>query len=317
MWFKRKIKNRRLGRDFVLDVRLRSSQIRAARARMAAVALGAVFATVFGVFLLWRAWEWGLDQLVYDNPAFAIQTIDIQTDGIIATEQLRRWAGVRLGQNLLGLDLARVKRDLELVSAVRSVSVERILPHALRIRVTEREPLAQTLLPRRRPGGGIEEGVYELDEDGCVMLPLDPQQRAMAPPQPPESLPIIRVPNSLQLQPGRTNESPQVQAAIQFIVDFERSPMAGLVEIKRIDATAGDVLVVTTGEGSEITFGLSGFEQPLRHWQRIFEFGHKQNMAIATLDLAVTNLIPVRWLEASAVLTTSPRPMRTSRKKHV
>ena len=51
MWNKRASKNRRLGREFVLDVKLRSSQVRAKRFRMAAVALGSIFAAVAAVFL--------------------------------------------------------------------------------------------------------------------------------------------------------------------------------------------------------------------------------------------------------------------------
>jgi cell division septal protein FtsQ len=152
MWLQRKSKNRRLGREYVLDVKLRSSQVRAARVRMFAVSLGVLFATVFGLYLLWRTGEWALDRLVYDNKAFAIQDIDVQTDGVIGVDQLRRWMGVKPGQNLLALDLARVKRDLELVPLVQSVSVERILPRTLRVRVVEREPLAQINVPRPKPG---------------------------------------------------------------------------------------------------------------------------------------------------------------------
>jgi hypothetical protein len=317
MWFRRKQKNRRLGRDFVLDVRLRSSQIRAARARMAAVALGVVFATVFGVFLVWRAGEWALNRLVYENKAFAIETIDIQTDGIIAADQLRRWAGIRPGQNLLSLDLARVKRDLELVSFIRSVSVERVLPHALRIRVTERTPLAQVHVPRRRPAGGIENGIYELDDDGYVMLPLEPRQCSAAPAQPPDSLPVITIPNSLAVQPGRPIESGQVRAALQFLLAFERSPMSGRVDVQRIDTAEPEVLVVTNSDGSEITFRLSGFDKSLAYWQRAFEYGQKINRAIGTLDLAVTNNPPLHWLEASAAPVATPKSPRNSRKKHV
>ena len=122
MWRKRKPKNRRLGREQVLDVKLRSSQVRAARTRVTALSLGAVFATVFGLYLLYRGGDWALNRLVYENKAFAIQEIDVQTDGVIAVDQLRRWAGVKPEENLLALDLARVKRDLELVPLVQSVS---------------------------------------------------------------------------------------------------------------------------------------------------------------------------------------------------
>ena len=50
---------------------------------------------------------------------------------------------VGLENNLFALDLSRVKRDLELVPAIESADVERILPHTLKICVTEREPIAQ------------------------------------------------------------------------------------------------------------------------------------------------------------------------------
>src|ERR1039457_240090 len=125
MWFKRKPKNRRLGREQVLDVKLRSSKVRAARTRMTAVSLGVVFATVFGLYLAYRGGEWLLNRLVYENRAFAVEEIDVQTDGIIPVDQLRRWSGIKLEENLLALDLGRVKRDLEMVQIGRASCRER------------------------------------------------------------------------------------------------------------------------------------------------------------------------------------------------
>src|SRR5262249_34242474 len=120
--FNRKHKNRRLGREYVLDVKLRSSQVRAARVRLAAWTLGGAFLVVFGVYLTWRTSSWVLDRLIYENKSFAIENIDVQTDGVIAIDQLRRWAGVHVGQNLFALDLAQVRRDLLLVSLIQSAS---------------------------------------------------------------------------------------------------------------------------------------------------------------------------------------------------
>ena len=232
MWLRRKAKNRRLGREQVLDVKVRSSQVRAARTRLMAISLGAVFTTVFGLYLLYRAGDWALDYLVYENKAFAIQEIDVQTDGAIAVDQLRRWAGVKLEQNLLALDLARVKRDLELIPLVQSVSVERIPPHTLRIRITERKPIAQVNVPQPRANGGLELSVYQLDADGWVMLPLGAHQRATPPNPPDDPLPVLGGINASALQPGRRLAAPQVLAALQLLVAFEQSPMAGLVDSK-------------------------------------------------------------------------------------
>jgi hypothetical protein len=61
------------------------------------VALAVTFGTVFGLYLFWRTGEWALDKFVYENAEFAIQRIDVQTDGVIAPDQLRRWSGVKLG----------------------------------------------------------------------------------------------------------------------------------------------------------------------------------------------------------------------------
>ena len=43
--------------------------------------------------------------------------------------------------------------------------------------------------------------------------------------------------------------------------------MQGLVDLGRIDVTAADVLVIKTGQGSEITFGLNDLEQQLLRWR--------------------------------------------------
>ena len=73
MWFKREKKNRRLHRGHLLDVKLRSDQVRATRTRLAAIAFGVLFGTVFGLYLFWRSGEWALDKFVYENSEFAIQ----------------------------------------------------------------------------------------------------------------------------------------------------------------------------------------------------------------------------------------------------
>jgi len=319
MWFKRKPRNRRLGREQVLDVKLRSSQVRAARTRMTAISLGTLFAAVFGLYLLYRTGEWALDRLVYENQAFAIEEIDVQTDGVIAVDELRRWAGVKAGVNLLALDLARVKRDLEMVPLIQSVSVERILPRTLRICITEREPIAQVNLPRLRPTGGVRVAVYHLDAEGWVMLPVDPRQRATPASPPGDALPVVAGVNAGELQPGRRIAAPQAQAALRLITAFDQSPMAGLVDLRRVDVSSPEVLVVTTGQASEVVFGLNDLDRQMRRWHTIFELGQQRSNAIATLNLAVTNNIPLRWLEASAVPPAAPKPAKPlrSKKKHV
>ena len=178
MWLRRKQVNRRLGRVHVLDVKLRSDQVRRARVRRGVLALGVTLVTAFGLYVLWRAGDWALNILVYQNPAFAIGAVEVQTDGVIAAAELRRWANVKPGDNLLALDLVRLKRDLERIPFIATVSVERILPKTLRLRVTEREAVAQVKVEQTRAGGGVDVRVFHLDSEGYVMPPMTPRQRA-------------------------------------------------------------------------------------------------------------------------------------------
>jgi cell division protein FtsQ len=311
-WRKRKTTNRRLGRVRVLDVKLRSSQVRAARARRAIIALGVSFGAVLGIYALWCLGGFALNKLVYENRSFAIRQVDVQTDGVISPEQLRRWSGVRTGQNLLALDLPQVKRSLEMVPVIESVSVERILPGTLRLRVREREPVAQVELPVPRAGGGFDLKVYQLDANAYVMLPLDPRQRAVPATQADEQLPLILGINASDLQPGRKLESAQVQAALKWIDAFESSSMANIVELRKIDVLSPEVLVVTTGEGSEVTFGLENFDSQLLRWQKIQEETARLNKTIATLNLAVADSTPLRFSDAAAS-PSAPKPIKPQR----
>ena len=230
-------------------------------------------------------------------PSSRSRIIEVQTDGVIAPEQLRRWSGVKPGANLIALDLASVKRNLELVSTIDSVSVERILPRTLKIRVTERKPVAQVNVPRATASGGIAVSVFQLDADGFVMKPLDPRLCVIPLSQMSAQLPVLTGLNVYQLQPGHRVESPQAQAALQLIGAFKHSPMAGLVDLRRIDVSSPGVVVATTGQGGEITFGLENLEQQLARWREIYDLGMSKNKIIASLDLAVANNVPVRWAE--------------------
>lgn len=295
-WFRSKPKNRRIVRMHVLDVKLRSDQVRATRMRLTAAALGVTFATILGFFLIWRAGEYALDRLIYQNKSFAVQEIDVRTDGALAADQIRRWASIKAGQNLLALDLARVKKDLELVSMIKSVAVERVLPHTLRLRVTERDPVAQVRYQAR-----TNMVTLQLDPDGWVMLPIDPRQRATPVTQTNEALPEIHGLNLTEIIPGRRIESPQGRAALQLIVAFERSPMSGVVDLANIDVSSPQIVVVTTAQNSQITFSTTqDLDAQLRRWRAIHDEATRLGKAIFTLDLSVHTNPPVRLIEASA-----------------
>jgi cell division septal protein FtsQ len=226
---------------------------------------------------------------------------------------------VKLGANLIHLDLAEVKRNLEMVSMIDSVSVERVLPHTLKVRVTERDPIAQVDVPHVDANGAISVSVYQLDADGVVVQPLDPRVCTVPLAEVNPQLPVIAGLNYFQLQPGHRIELPQVQAALRLVAAFDRSSLAGMVELQRVDVSQPRVIVAATGQGSEVTFGLDHVEQELQRWQEIYNYGAQQQKTIAAADLAVANNVPVLWMTASAAPAVAPKTVKhlKSRRKNV
>ena len=309
MWFKQQPKkNRRLHRGHVLDVKLRSEQVRASRVRLAVMAVSIPAFMVFALYLVWRVGGWTLDRFIYDNPEFAIQRVEVQTDGAIPADSLRQWCGVNPGANLIKLDLGLVKRNLEFVPQIDTISIERVLPRTLKIRVTERHPVAQVNVPRAGGANGVVVSVFQLDAAGMVMSPLDPRQRTIPLAQMKDGiLPVIGGVSVAQLQAGHRVTLPQAQTALEFITAFNRSTMAGLANLRNLDVSSPGVIIATTGQGGEITFGLDNLQQQLVRWREIFDQARSRGKVIVSLDLAAGNNVPLRLADVVAAPATTPR----------
>ncbi len=299
MGIRKATRNRRLRKRNVLHVKLRLRGQRRARLRMVFLATVVALGTVVGLLVIWRGGEWVLRELVFENRAFAVRTVEIEGEGAIPRAEILRWSGVHAGENLLGLDLARVKRNLELVPLIRTAAVERIPPNTLRIRVSEREPLARVLAPQ---AGGIGEDTrivsYFLDRDGFLFGWNSGEAWGYSLASAGLRLPIVRGIPGRELRPGREITLAPVMSALDWVARFKGSPMAGLVDIRSIDVSIPEVLQVQTSQGSLITFGHGRAEQQFRRWWHVHELGRKQGKIIQSLDLSITNNSPVTFLDA-------------------
>lgn len=300
---------------------LNVKQRKEGRARGARLA-GTLACFSFSLFLLvmlgWKGVEYVLREAVYTNPNLAIDRIDVETDGVLSPEKIREWARVKPGQNLLALDLTRLKRDLELRPIIESASAEKVLPRQLRIHVTERKPLAVVLLYRAAAAGF--DRLY-LDAAGMVIPPLQGGERSLAADPHPSILPVLTGFNARELRPGVCVDSPQLRAALDLLIQFEKSPVASMVEFRSIDLSASNTLLAKTDQGIEITFANDNLARQLARLQTTLEFSRRQQKHLATLDLAVGNYVPARWVEPStnaAPVFQQTIPLNSKpRKKHV
>lgn len=318
MFFKKKTRNRRMKRDNVLEVKLRSQQVRKERLKLASGLIAVCLTLAIGGLVIWRGGEWFMNKLVYENDAFAILNVDVKTDGVISPEYLKRWARVKRGDNLLALDLKQVKRDLELAPIIQNVSVERVFPHTLRIRVAERFPVAQVYTLRRPVNSTrYEPFIQQLDANGYVILPVDNRLRA-EPVTKSEWYPTITGVPASELRTGKKVEMPQILSALQMIVAFEGSPMYGLVDLKNIDVSEAEVLKVTTSQGNEIIFRQDDFNSQFQRWRLAYDYAHRVGHRIGLLDLSVTNNVPTLWARQSDAPVPAPKvKSNRNRRKNV
>jgi cell division septal protein FtsQ len=304
--------NRRLHRENenVLRVKLRTDQLHAARTRFAMQALTVLFGAVVVVFLGWRGVDWAVREFVTENHAFTIKTIDLQTDGVLTVEALHKWARVRVGENLMALDLSTIKRDLELVALIQSAAVERVLPDTLRIRVTERVPVAQVSVARPYAGSYTND-IHLLDATGFVMVP--PTRMMVADPTALQMdwLPVLVGVNPVDLKLGRQVESTQVRAALRLLGHYERSVMFGRADIRRVDVTSAEILTATTSTGSEITFASQrDFDTQLRRWRTAQDLFTQRGKVIKTFDVSISDNLPLVIVDANAVPAPPAKPVK-------
>ena len=299
MWGRKRKRNRRGRKHTLINVKLPVQKARQQRVRMVAKTAGFLLGMAALFFGVWRGGEWLMQAGFYQNEQFAIRVIDIRTDGVIDPAQIRRWAGSQKGDNLFQMDLMRVKRDLEMVPMIESAAVDRVLPDTLRIRVTERNPVAQAVLYRQSVNGNLARKIFWVDQHGFVMEPLDPKLSLKK--RSKKWLPVLVGVDQADLLPGRSINSPQVRAALELISRFDQSPMAGLAHMRHIDVTGRETMEVITWQGATVRLSLHGLDRQLARWRQIHDLGRKHSRAIATLDLSIKNNLPVRWMLAPSM----------------
>ena len=111
-----------------------------------------------------------------------------------------------------------------------------------------------------RTGGGLTQAIYDFDQEGYTMKPLDPRWRT-APPPASERLPILVGVQAGDVQLGRPAESPQIQAALKLLQEFGSfadGGNSGNAANQRV--TPGDF-----GSNDHPGRGSDLFASPLRH----------------------------------------------------
>lgn len=152
----------------VLDFRRRSAPVRRRRKSFLAQLLRPMVAAVIVVALPVGAGAW-----VLTAPRFGLSAVDVHVEPPVRrvqAEAVKETLAPFLGNNLVRLSLPEVASRIEANPWVRTVELEKELPDRLKVRLTEREPVALLL----RQGGAL---VYA-DVEGQPIAPVASEKAA-------------------------------------------------------------------------------------------------------------------------------------------
>ena len=149
-----------------------------------------------------------LGKLLYSNPDFTLRRFQVEQQGKMGKGELVAASGVRIGQNLLRIDLEDVKEAIQRLPNIASVRVERRLPDTLFLAVEERRPVA-LICPTPTAGTQLAQSTFYIDARGFVLKPR-PGEKLM-------SLPMIRGISADEVVEGERTNNPDLKSALLFL----------------------------------------------------------------------------------------------------
>lgn len=144
------------------DVDMRPTRKRRARRRGRLLPWLKVTAVLVSICSIGATARWVLRQTLYENRDFSLEEFVIRTDGVLSETEIAAATGLAYGTGLMGIDLEAVRTDLERLPLVEAAVVDRVLPGALEITISERSPYAWLAAPG--------EGIYPYDPTTGYLL---------------------------------------------------------------------------------------------------------------------------------------------------
>lgn len=266
--------------------RQRHSQKQVAQAAVWCSAVLAMIVVVgvglhFGIALL-------LEQVLYTNPRYTLNEIDIEPRGHFQEHIILQAAHLEIGRNLWTLNLPQIAKDLETLPYVASAKVERHFPDRVSIFIAERVPVVK--ITGINSDLGTSEMVY-LDRDCVVLKPREGE--------PAQSMPeIIGLTDAeIEVKPGMKLEQPSLVSALQILDAIDHTKLHTTIDVRTIDLSNPLSITMITTDDLSITFRPDFVDQQLFRLQEIVYDPDFQQHVLRTIDLTPDRNVPVTFNE--------------------
>ncbi len=230
---------------------------------------------------------------------FCLQRVSlIGTCRLVSPQYLLSVAGLYRGQNLLFLDLQRVRKRLEQIPYLKRVAVERRPGGVLRLYVEERIPIAVVEVFPVEGEETTDPISYLVDREGVPMPWINGHPDF-------QSLPRIYGVEPSTVQPGKPIKGMEFQTALQLLELWKKKRLPAYPV--NLDVSTPDVVQAQLNDGARVRFGVETLplQQQLERLRVLYLYSAQHHRKLLQIDLSLTNNCPALWRVASGKVQSS------------
>jgi len=274
----------------ILEVKVRAEMATRQRNRTLLLwgcKIALAFSLVAGAFLGGREM---VNRMFLKNPDYNLAAVEIVDDGAaLSREVVLSTAGLKIGQNIFKVSLAKAREALAALPQVERVDIQRALPSKITIEITERRPVAW-LAEAKTTDPSTSEKSFLIDSKGVLFKPKRQLPEYLR-------LPAIFGAPVENYLPGETVETPEVCAALELVL---KNADANRFHLQSIDLSKRYCLIATDAMRSKLTFGLDDIGRQLDRLGAVLDYAAAQGKEIRTVNLMVERNIPAILTDPSA-----------------
>ncbi|MBV9642043.1 MAG: FtsQ-type POTRA domain-containing protein [Verrucomicrobia bacterium] len=273
----------------LLDVKVRAKKVAARRIQRVLLTMcGFILITsmlggiAFGAKRIFNA-------LFFANADYALQAIEVTSDGNLTREAILRAADVVEGKNIFSISLPEVQERLAALPQVEESRIQRVLPNKLVISVQERRPVAWVVPPDTNLNSFNFESAYLVDRRGILLKTKSLAAEYLG-------LPLIVGVDTSNCQAGQPLAQDDVKAALDLI-RASAEILQGRFQIQTIDVSKSYCLTVTDKQHASVAFGTDDIESQLHRLGILLNYCDKNSRELRTVNLMAQRNVPVTFVQ--------------------
>lgn len=196
----------------------------------------------------------GAPQRMLRPAGFTLRWVEVSNEHLLPKEEIAALAGVKVGDNLLAIDIRKVRERLLAHPDIREAVVRRLIPGRLAVEVYERTPIASFYAPSC--GLGTQAQRHVIDAEGVVLSARKERSN--------RNLPVVIGLELGMVRPGDRLCSAAAKRAIEVVGHYRTSGLPRQMELTGVDVSDPENCVMRSRSIQEIKLGGEDIPERLR-----------------------------------------------------